>query len=465
MKQIVIIIALLANSMASDAQAVIYNNGSILQVSAGCIVQVNGNFINKAASTFTNNGMMAVTGNSTNDQVMATPNAGTLEFNGTSVQTLNGTATYFAKNILVNNAAGLTLNAALKVDGVATFTNGIVTATATNTALIFTGNGSATGTNDASHVNGYVVKEGIGSFTYPVGDGSKYQKCDVNLSANATGIQVKYNATDAAAGVFTTGGTESTALVSYNTQEYWDITALSTAVGKVTIYWDGYKDSYSNAVTQRKVGHKTGGNWLNEGTTGTGTVVTGSVVSNTVNSWSPFALASILSILPLQWLDVNGYLNSNKQSVINFRVNETNVARYEIEKSNNGRNFINIGIISSKGNGENQYQFTENAALDGIKYYRIKQIDLDNRYSYSSIIKLADQKENSITVFPNPARDVFTISGAKIGSKGQLSDLSGKVLQTITIRATSFNVDISKYNNGMYVLKMDNGSMQKVIKQ
>ena len=115
------------------------------------------------------------------------------------------------------------------------------------------------------------------------------------------------------------------------------------------------------------------------------------VTSNVISTWSPFTLGSIVSsTLPLHWLNVGGSLNSSKQAVINFKVNETNVANYQIEKSNDGRVFYSIANISSKGNGENSYQFTDALVLDDVKYYRIKQIDADGRYSYSTIIRLSN---------------------------------------------------------------------------
>ena len=278
-------------------------------------------------------------------------------------------------------------------------------------------------------------------------------------------MQVKYNAADAGTGTFTATGTEATPLVSYNAQENWDITPLTSATGNVTIYWDGYKDAFSNPVAQRKVAHKTGGNWLNEGTVGTGTVSAGSVTGNSLSAWSPFTMGSITNVLPLHWLSVSGTLNVNKNAVITFKVNETNVFKYEIEKSSNSSSFAGVGTLSSKGNGENNYQFTDATALEGTKYYRIKQTDNDGRFSYSSIIKLAANANNTLSIYPNPVKDVVSISGATVGSTAYLVDVMGKVLQQITVAQSSFTIDMSKYSNGVYLLKTTNGAAQKIIKE
>jgi hypothetical protein len=465
MKKIYLTITTVLLAGAATAQNELYNNGGLIHINSNCIVQVNGAVINKTTSTITNNGTLNVTGNVTNDATLIF-NDGVLAFKGTTPQILNGTTTYNAKNVLVDNAAGVTLNSKLIADGTVTFTKGIVKASATTAPLVFTTNATVTGAKDASHVNGYVVKEGTGTFTYPVGDGTKYQACGVNPTANATGIQVKYNSTDAGTGTFTTGGIEATALIAYNGLEHWDITPLSTATGTVTMYWDAYKNVGIANVSDLKVAHKAGGSWLNEGGTGTGTTSAGSVTSNAISTWSPFTLGSIVnSTLPLHWLNIGGSLNSSKQAVINFKVNETNVANYQIEKSNDGRVFYSIANISSKGNGENTYQFTEPTVIDGIKYYRIKQIDADGRYSYSTIIRLSNDVKGSINIYPNPVKDIVTIGGAISGTKAILTDISGKVLQQINITSTVFSVDMGMYSSGIYLLKTQEGITQKIIKE
>ncbi len=452
-------------------QAQLYsNNGATLFVNNGAILQINGGVQFESGGTFTNNGTVTVNGNIVNNQVMSAANAGTLIFNSTAAQTLSGTAAFFAKDVVVNNANAVTLNTALKVDGVFSFTNGIVNAATTTNAVIFTTNASLSGTNtpnDASHVNGFVVKEGTGSFTFPVGDGTTYQKVDVNPTANATGIRVKYNATDAGAGTYTNTGTEATALVRYNALEHWDITPLTIATGTVTMYWDAYKNVGIANTAHLKVAHKVGTNWLNEGGVSTGAISAGSVTSNSISTWSPFTLGSInnLSALPLQWLSLTGTINASKQAVINFNVHENNVANYIIEKSIDGRAFFAIANLNSKGNSQNNYQYVEALVLEGVKYYRIKQIDNNGSFSYSSIVKLANNDKRIFSVYPNPTQNNININNVALGKTLTITDVKGKILQIQKIIANSFTLDISSYQSGVYFIKTNDGTNQKIIKQ
>ncbi|HNB82661.1 MAG TPA: hypothetical protein PLP14_11205, partial [Chitinophagaceae bacterium] len=184
----------------------------------------------------------------------------------------------------------------LRVNGECKFINGIFNASSSTSPLLFSTNGFVSGSfpaNNNSHVNGYVYREGIGAFTYPVGDGLAYQPVIVNLSSNPNGIKVKYNGTNAGSGSFSSSGTESTPLTSYNTLENWEISPSTVATGSVTVFWDAYKNTPVPDVSLAKVAHKFFTQWLNEGTTATGLPTAGSVTSNSITTWGNFTLGAI----------------------------------------------------------------------------------------------------------------------------------------------------------------------------
>lgn len=64
-----------------------------------------------------------------------------------------------------------------------------------------------------------------------------------------------------------------------------------------------------------------------------------------------------------------------------------------------------------------------------------------------------------ITVYPNPTRDKFTINSNRqdlIGSKIELYNSFGKLIFAETIHNTSITVDLSRYTEGMYFVKIIN---------
>lgn len=191
-------------------------------------------------------------------------------------------------------------------------------------------------------------------------------------------------------------------------------------------------------------------------------------VSLSVTGFSGFFVETVGTVLPLHWLSITGKLTDNNQPEISWLVDENNVAEYVIEKTTDRINYSVIGSINSKGNGRNNYSFTGPAALQGIAYYRIKQIDADGKTSYSSITRLSATNEaSSFSIYPNPVRDLVSISVAQsmLHSKLQLTDMSGRILKELIVTNTAFTINISQLSTGVYFLKSSNGQTQKLVKE
>ncbi len=84
---------------------------------------------------------------------------------------------------------------------------------------------------------------------------------------------------------------------------------------------------------------------------------------------------------------------------------DSNVDRYEIEKSDNNRQFTKAGIVLAYANKllTNTYTWLDNIPNEGYNYYRIKEVDKTGGVQYSEVVnvKTSDKKE-SFEVYPNP---------------------------------------------------------------
>src|SRR5450631_3975657 len=123
-----LMLSLLAGLAWSAGNAQLSNNG-VFFVSNASVLTVNGAFTN--AGSFSNNGTTHFTGNFTNNQASMPAGAGTVIFDGSSAQTLGGSAPFRSLNITLINASGLTLANRLAVGngtgGTLTFTTGHIT--------------------------------------------------------------------------------------------------------------------------------------------------------------------------------------------------------------------------------------------------------------------------------------------------------------------------------------------------
>lgn len=187
-------------------------------------------------------------------------------------------------------------------------------------------------------------------------------------------------------------------------------------------------------------------------------------VSFDVTGFSGFFVKTMSGTLPVTWLNFSGMINSDSKVMLNWKVNELNVKSYSIEKSIDAGRFYAVGAISGKGNGNNSYQFIESVSLSEHGYYRIKQIDHDGKYSYSSVIKLQSIHAERMQVFPTPFKNNLTIL-SPILQKAWLYNSQGQAVREIgLIKGTNLqNTDLLK--PGTYILKAENGYRQKLLKQ
>jgi hypothetical protein len=170
-------------------------------------------------------------------------------------------------------------------------------------------------------------------------------------------------------------------------------------------------------------------------------------------------------VLPISFTSFTVGTNSLNQAMIQWKINETNVLKYEIEKSTDGIHFASLGFVYSTGNGENSYQFTDVAVDKAIQYYRIKKYTNDQNIFFSHIQKLSLVNHTSFVVYPNPAKNQFVINTNEknlLNTKLQLTDLEGKIIKNIVLTHSGQLCTID-LKNGFYYLKANNGTSLKVI--
>ena len=113
--------------------------------------------------------------------------------------------------------------------------------------------------------------------------------------------------------------------------------------------------------------------------------------------------------LPVKLLDFTAnYMKPN--ALLNWSTSqEHNFSHFIIERSTDGENFSQVALVFGAGESDSKINYSYNdkdlKSRGGIIYYRLKQVDVDGKFSYSSvrIIRLGDEKTSiTLTTFPNP---------------------------------------------------------------
>jgi Secretion system C-terminal sorting domain len=148
--------------------------------------------------------------------------------------------------------------------------------------------------------------------------------------------------------------------------------------------------------------------------------------------------------------------NIKNSNILNFTTtSEFNNAGFDIERSSDGVAFEKIGWVDGHGNTkeEKQYSFTDTKPLFGINYYRLRQVDYDGRFEYSSIVSTKFESDDRY-LFPNPATKEIQVHNA-IGSPYQIKSITGKILFQGVLN--DHIIDISNLASGTYILYPETG--------
>ena len=147
--------------------------------------------------------------------------------------------------------------------------------------------------------------------------------------------------------------------------------------------------------------------------------------------------------------------------------NEQNYTNFTVERSNDGGKTYNI-IGSIQGSGVGNYGFTDINPTNGVNYYRLKQEDIDNAITYSSIVQVqftnqaSTLAKSNISVYPNPASSILnlTISTAINNSSSsyniQVTNSSGIMVKTLNITQPSWQWSLGSLAPGAYIIKVLN---------
>jgi hypothetical protein len=99
---------------------------------------------------------------------------------------------------------------------------------------------------------------------------------------------------------------------------------------------------------------------------------------------------------------------NNQYSQLNWTTSEEkNFDHFEIEHSSSTTNFQQIGTVAGKGDSDlpQDYSFQDLNPVDGFNYYRLKMVDKQNNFTYSSNV-LVSFSLAIIQLYPNPAQNL-----------------------------------------------------------
>nr|WP_295927840.1 choice-of-anchor Q domain-containing protein [uncultured Dyadobacter sp.] len=189
-------------------------------------------------------------------------------------------------------------------------------------------------------------------------------------------------------------------------------------------------------------------------------------VSFNVSGFSGFFIKTTDSPLPVRWISFTASLDDRNEAVLEWKVDQVQVAGYQIERSSNAKDFLSVATIAGTGDGIARYSFTDPVAVTGTIYYRIRQIDHDGSFSYSRTVSLRGPEGLQLMAYPNPTSGKVTVrvDAAYIGTRLRLVNAAGKEMQHLKVSEEQLVLDFDQYPAGTYMLYTFDRKVLKIIR-
>ncbi len=176
----------------------------------------------------------------------------------------------------------------------------------------------------------------------------------------------------------------------------------------------------------------------------------GALVDKKVTIYGPSAPAP----LPVELLNFRVAEKADKHVLSWQTASEQNSDYFDIEHSTDAKRFSVIGKVKAQGTSyvTHNYSYRHLSPVKGINYYRLRQVDLDEKFEYTHIVSAASG-QNELSFYPNPATQ--TLHFNREAGLVVIYDLLGK--EILRKEQAGTTLDISGIRIGIYTVDVNQG--------
>ncbi|MEJ7627808.1 MAG: M4 family metallopeptidase [Ferruginibacter sp.] len=188
----------------------------------------------------------------------------------------------------------------------------------------------------------------------------------------------------------------------------------------------------------------------------------------TFTGFSKFAIVSPGVVLPVNLTTFNAVKQEQHSKLTWVTTGEINLSNYSVERSADGVIFTAIGSVNAIGSINQQtYYFEDNQPLKGKNFYRLKMINTDGTFKYSTIRTLNFDRNNIFVMSPNPAQSSVTLQFDEVMNNAtiRISNQQGQVVKQLIMNGSDrTDVNVSDLAAGVYLVNVTSGSFRQLSK-
>lgn len=159
--------------------------------------------------------------------------------------------------------------------------------------------------------------------------------------------------------------------------------------------------------------------------------------------------------LPVTLVSFNAKVIEN-QAFLEWKTSsETNSDFFEVQRSIDGKNWNAIGKITASQNTsvDQVYNFIDANPKLGTNIYRLKMVDQDGTFAYSSLESLSFKAPVNMTFYPNPTQNQLNIDSRTPITQLDIYNSEGKIVKSLSDLRGIKSVDMSALPAASYLIK------------
>lgn len=176
---------------------------------------------------------------------------------------------------------------------------------------------------------------------------------------------------------------------------------------------------------------------------------------------------STITTLPVNW--VSFLAKETREGILLHwnTSNEINSNLFDVQHSTDGSHWNNIGNVTAAGNSvaDKSYSFLHKTPEVGNNFYRLNQIDIDGKSTYSNVVSILSTIPNTaVKILSNPIQN--GVLQVQVGQAQSLSlqNAVGQIMVQKTLAQGLNNINVGNLPKGIYFVKVGN-TVKKIVLQ
>jgi hypothetical protein len=185
-----------------------------------------------------------------------------------------------------------------------------------------------------------------------------------------------------------------------------------------------------------------------------------------MGTFSPFTILEGNATLPVQWKRFKAE-KKDKQVLLTWETAaEQNTKNFTVQHSVNGQNWVNLGMVSAAGNSNalKTYQFSHYMPSANQNFYRILQMDLDGKQSFSAVQTISmPAAATDVKILGNPVTNGNLQLYADVVGAVELLSVNGIAVYKGVMQQRITNINVAGLAKGTYILRANGQSRQVIV--